>query len=206
MTPEHFFLNSAQRLHSQVLQNALGSVRLSNYLKNSDANLAALTRLLSAGSKSKQKIVLMIGSPASGKSTFSKGFLHHIRNTEVASDSPCAGEWLRVNQDELSTLPKCIQAARRHLSSGSDIPRHVIVDNTNINKSTREQWVQLAHELDCEVSKQFRFILIIVSQFLEINSSDLWCSLECEERVVLRSSRSPSLGPLYSRGRSTEDP
>ena len=61
------------------------------------------------------EIVLLVGPPASGKSTICDSFF---------------SEYTRINQDTLKTIQKCIKAASVSIKSG----RSVIVDNTNANK------------------------------------------------------------------------
>ncbi|KAG6185459.1 hypothetical protein E4U27_000515 [Claviceps purpurea] len=76
-----------------------------------------------------QDVILFLGRPGSGKSTFFKKFLSHLG-------------YQRVNQDTLGTLPKCVARAKDLLSQG----KSVVIDNTNRNIKTREAWVALAKE------------------------------------------------------------
>ena len=72
-------------------------------------------------------IVIMCGSPGSGKSTFYWTKL-----------KPLGYE--RVNQDMLKTRDKCVKVA----SSFLDARQAVAVDNTNADPETRAMWVKLA--------------------------------------------------------------
>lgn len=54
----------------------------------------------------------------------------------------------RVNQDGLGSLKACLEAARGALRSG----RSVVVDNTNLSRTTRKEWVSLAAEFGVKVS------------------------------------------------------
>ena len=61
------------------------------------------------------EIVLLVGPPASGKPTVCDSLFP---------------EYVRINQDTLKTIAKCIKAATTSLKSGHS----VIVDNTNGSK------------------------------------------------------------------------
>ncbi|KAJ3368226.1 hypothetical protein HDU91_000768 [Kappamyces sp. JEL0680] len=70
------------------------------------------------------QVIVCVGPPASGKSTFC--FLH-------------LPDHHRVNQDTLKTAPKCIKAAAEHVAAG----KNVVIDNTNPTKQVRESYVRL---------------------------------------------------------------
>lgn len=57
-----------------------------------------------------------------------------------------------INQDTLKTVAKCLSAARAALSSG----KSVVVDSTNVDRKSRQQWIQLGRELQIKVSNQYR--------------------------------------------------
>ncbi|ORX41001.1 polynucleotide kinase 3 phosphatase-domain-containing protein [Kockovaella imperatae] len=73
------------------------------------------------------EIVLFVGSPASGKTSF---FRKHF--------SP---RYRHINQDTLKSRDKCLLEAERSLTKGESI---VVADNTNRNRATRSHWVNLA--------------------------------------------------------------
>jgi len=82
------------------------------------------------------EMVIMVGCPAAGKSTFCKSYL-------------VPHGYSRVNRDELGTPAKCKKAAREALTEGLS----VIIDNTNASASTRQEFIEIAHELksQCDV-------------------------------------------------------
>ncbi|XP_013389083.1 bifunctional polynucleotide phosphatase/kinase [Lingula anatina] len=75
----------------------------------------------------KQEVILMVGVPACGKSTFVKQYL-------VPED------YIHVNRDTLGTWQKCVQVCEKSLKEG----KSVAVDNTNPDKETRKRYVDCA--------------------------------------------------------------
>eukprot|EP00455_Lapot_gusevi_P055144 TRINITY_DN8947_c0_g1_i6.p1 TRINITY_DN8947_c0_g1~~TRINITY_DN8947_c0_g1_i6.p1 ORF type:complete len:268 (+),score=99.96 TRINITY_DN8947_c0_g1_i6:30-806(+) len=77
-----------------------------------------------------QELVLCVGSPASGKSSFAQ---KHFKNHGY--------EW--INRDTLGTKEKCIAATRTALAAG----KSVIVDNTNPDRESRANFLSIAKQL-----------------------------------------------------------
>uniref|UniRef100_A0A914HY63 Bifunctional polynucleotide phosphatase/kinase n=1 Tax=Globodera rostochiensis TaxID=31243 RepID=A0A914HY63_GLORO len=71
------------------------------------------------------ELVVLVGSPASGKSTFARRFKN---------------EYVILSQDELGTRKKCLDQARESLRKG----KSVIIDNTNRDAATRKDFCDLA--------------------------------------------------------------
>jgi len=76
---------------------------------------------------SKQELILLVGAPASGKSTFTKKHL-------------VPKGYFHVNQDTLKTKEKCLQATKEALEEG----KSVVVDNTNPSADVRAKYLSLA--------------------------------------------------------------
>ena len=79
-----------------------------------------------------QEIAIMIGYPASGKSTFAKGKL---------------GEHILIQGDVLKTTPKMIKASRQYLKEG----KSVVIDATNGKKANRKMFIDLGKEFHIPV-------------------------------------------------------
>ncbi|KAK7484043.1 hypothetical protein BaRGS_00024655 [Batillaria attramentaria] len=77
--------------------------------------------------KKGKELVVMVGCPASGKSTFRKRYLE-------------PHGYVAVNRDTLGTAEKCIKVAKEALKSG----KCVVADNTHPSVSARANFVQLA--------------------------------------------------------------
>ncbi|EFQ98683.1 bifunctional polynucleotide phosphatase/kinase [Nannizzia gypsea CBS 118893] len=84
--------------------------------------------------QSDTELVLLCGSPGSGKSTFYWKYLQPLG-------------YERVNQDILKTRQKCLKVANENLLAG----KSVAVDNTNANKTTRAEWISLAKTLNLPI-------------------------------------------------------
>ncbi|KAL2133750.1 hypothetical protein VTI74DRAFT_1732 [Chaetomium olivicolor] len=76
-----------------------------------------------------QEMILFVGPPGAGKSTFYWKYL-----------KPLGYE--RVNQDLLKSKDKCMRAATDFLQEGAS----VVIDNTNPDVETRSRWIALAHK------------------------------------------------------------
>ena len=87
--------------------------------------------MLSAHCGPRQLLVVLVGVPGSGKSTFA----HALCNIP----SSCQPRWCRVSQDVLGSRGRCIAAAEQALRSGE----HVIVDRCNFDAVQRSHWLGL---------------------------------------------------------------
>lgn len=76
-------------------------------------------------------MIIMVGSPGSGKSFFSTNKIG------------CHGRVQIISRDTLGTWQKCVKEAYRYLKKCS-----VVIDNTNPNKESRKRFI--------DVAKQFR--------------------------------------------------
>jgi len=74
-----------------------------------------------------QELVIFVGLPASGKSTFARRHL-------------VPAGYVHVNQDTLKTKEKCFKAANEAVQAG----KSVIVDNTNPEPATRQTYIEMA--------------------------------------------------------------
>lgn len=72
-------------------------------------------------------MVLIVGQPGSGKSTY-------------VNDRLLPLGYYRINQDELKTKSKCLKETEKLLKEG----KSVVIDNTNSKKESREEYIKLA--------------------------------------------------------------
>jgi energy-coupling factor transporter ATP-binding protein EcfA2 len=100
-----------------------------------------------------REVVLLVGPSASGKSTLAKALLKHTNglrfsgstsngatsNNGIAIDK---GEYAYINQDQLGSREKCIETSQLALLNA----QNVLVDNTNVDKTVRRQWIDWVTE------------------------------------------------------------
>lgn len=99
-----------------------------------DGGVASIVR------KGVLELVIFVGSPASGKSTFAKTYF-----------VPAGYAW--ANRDTLKTVPKVQKAVRDALSAGQS----VVLDNTSPKAATRAEYIAIAREFGARV-RCFRFM------------------------------------------------
>ncbi len=115
-TPEEYFLDEPKITfgspeHPLKLYDAQNS-RIQEILDNTD-----------------KKMIILVGSPSSGKSTFANNL----------SDT-----FKIINQDTLKTKSKCLKETELHLKNGLN----VIIDNTNRSIEIRKLYIDLANKYD----------------------------------------------------------
>lgn len=100
-------------------------------------------------------MVIMVGKPGSGKST------------EAAQLKELG--YTIINQDTLGNRHECLLKCVEVLDSGKD----VVIDRTNINKSQRKYWIDLA--------KKYKITDITIKEFISSNDN-------CVNRILNRQS------------------
>lgn len=88
-----------------------------------------------------QEVIVFVGLPAAGKSTFAKKYL-------------VPHGYVHVNQDTLKSKEKCVKACAEALGQG----RSVVVDNTNPSAELRALYMAQARKHGC-VARCFHFIV-----------------------------------------------
>ncbi|CAO3667039.1 unnamed protein product [Umbelopsis ramanniana] len=81
-----------------------------------------------------QEVILFVGYPASGKSTFAHKHL-------------VPKGYVYINQDTLKTRDKCVAACRAALEEG----KSAVIDNTNAEKFTREYYIKAAKASNAKI-------------------------------------------------------
>jgi bifunctional polynucleotide phosphatase/kinase len=119
MTPDNYFLGKSER--DFIVSGP-----------NFDILRKRMSQVVDVTESAIQEIVLIVGPPGAGKSTFCKKYFPN---------------YAYVNQDTLKTLIKCIKSCRDHVAAG----RSVIIDNTNPSIATRKRYIDIALDANIEI-------------------------------------------------------
>ncbi|KAF9580496.1 hypothetical protein BGW38_002841, partial [Lunasporangiospora selenospora] len=144
-TPEDFFLSQSCPDHMWDY----GPFNPKTWPKDSPLFSPTLTPLLPASNSC--EMILFVGYPASGKSSFAK---KHVLSTN---------RYEYVNQDTLKTKDKCLKAAEESLKNS----KSVVIDNTNADKATRAPYIALAKKYNIPV----RCFLFMVDKHLAVHNN-----------------------------------
>ena len=135
-TPEQFFLqldDHVEDLDPRTLNKVYDPEEL--IAENIRGDLDVVLEKLACGSL-KLKMVMLIGPPASGKSTFAQRLIR-LNSTEYA----------HISQDLHKSHKACLTRTKQSLQDDSN----VIIDNTNYSATKRKDYIEIAREYDCEV-------------------------------------------------------
>ncbi|KAL0104951.1 hypothetical protein PUN28_016531 [Cardiocondyla obscurior] len=121
-TPEEHFLNHKAAPYELPKFNPKSLSQTSDISKPVNAELTL----------KQQEVVLMVGSPGSGKSYFAKNYLK---------------EYQYVNRDTLGSWQKCTATVQQCLNQGKSI----VVDNTNPDPASRQRYIEIAKKYNIPV-------------------------------------------------------
>eukprot|EP00474_Spongospora_subterranea_P010127 CRZ10585.1 hypothetical protein [Spongospora subterranea] len=121
-TPEEYFLG-----HEPLPFKIINPTQALPEVPDRAALEAALAKLNNDQDR-ELEILLLVGWPASGKSTFCRKYL---------------SSYAIINQDVMKTAAKCLKLGEESLRRN----RSICVDNTNFRKTSRSAWIALAQSL-----------------------------------------------------------
>ncbi|RGP70141.1 bifunctional polynucleotide phosphatase kinase [Fusarium sporotrichioides] len=125
LTPEEFFLGEKPRSYAREFD-------LAEHPFSNDTSSGS--SVVTFNKTNDKDIILFCGPPGAGKSTLYWKSLKPLG-------------YARINQDQLKTRDKCLQAAKEHLQEGTS----VAIDNTNADPETRTVWVELAKKFGISI-------------------------------------------------------
>lgn len=153
-TPEEYFLDKpagsgGYNVPSKPWQrSAEGSVQttLKGLVAQPLDDMVAVTKdnidtiIRNRPSETQPEIILFVGPPACGKTTFYNKVFGSVSNGPA---------YVHINQDTLGSRQKCLKLVEAAVSgTGPDAaPRSCVVDNTNRDRATRKHYIDLAQKL-----------------------------------------------------------
>ncbi|KIM72492.1 hypothetical protein PILCRDRAFT_16074 [Piloderma croceum F 1598] len=129
-TPEEYFLGEVGQKYTLQGFNVSSMKKLPLYTPTN----IPLIPTCSESTKPQTELILFVGYPCLGKSSF------YRRHLEPAG-------YKHINQDTLRTRDKCVREVERALLAGESC----VVDNTNRNVQTRKYYLDVAQKLGIQV-------------------------------------------------------
>jgi bifunctional polynucleotide phosphatase/kinase len=84
--------------------------------------------------KKNKELIIIIGFPGSGKSTFFNKYVEPF-------------EYIRINQDTLKTKNKCISETEKYMI----INKNIVIDSLNYTKKIRKQYINIANKYNYNI-------------------------------------------------------
>ncbi|KAG0253653.1 hypothetical protein DFQ27_007281 [Actinomortierella ambigua] len=144
-TPEHYFLKQACPDHLW----SFGEFDPKNVPSEGPLFTPTSTPLIPTDNTC--ELILFVGPPASGKSSFAAKHILHLDRYEY------------VNQDTLKTRDRCLKAVEESLKES----KSVVVDNTNADEATRALYIAIAKKYNLPV----RCFLFTASRELVVHNN-----------------------------------
>lgn len=145
---------SPQKRRGRKLSNRVGNHNAQNL--ESGTKQESSTAFSSAEDSFQPFMIVLVGVPGSGKSTFAD---------MLVKGNP--SRYVRVNQDKLKTRKKCERLCRGSLQKGK-VP---IIDRCNFDPSQRQHFLSIANDFGIPVD------CIVFSYSMQV------CLTRCQERV-----------------------
>ena len=138
-TPEEFFLNQKSEYPEIINQ-------LHSYDKNNNDHINF------DNNQNFKEVIVLIGSPGSGKSTFTEKIL-------------IPKGYIRINQDTLKTKEKVIKCLIENIKEG----KKIVIDSTNPQKNNRSEYIKICNKYNYPI----RAFVFQVSKELAMHLNNL---------------------------------
>lgn len=100
--------------------------------------------------ESQVKVIVMIGAPGSGKSTFAKQYWQQNPSFKYLSSDALRAE-LGTGEDDQSVTPQVFSTLKRRLDHCLRRNESVIVDATSMNAKDRKDYINAAKQFNAKV-------------------------------------------------------
>jgi len=97
----------------------------------------------------KNALIILVGPPASGKSTWGREFAKKNNVMYVSTDT-IRGE-IGKGEDDQSVSPQAFTIAKQRVSQALSQGKHAMIDATSVNTKSRKDWVIMGREHDAYI-------------------------------------------------------
>ena len=97
----------------------------------------------------KNALIILVGPPASGKSTWGREFAKKNNVMYVSTDT-IRGE-IGKGEDDQSVSPQAFTIAKQRVSQALSQGKHAMIDATSVNTKSRKDWVTIGREHDAYI-------------------------------------------------------
>jgi protein phosphatase len=97
----------------------------------------------------KKALIILVGPPASGKSTWGKKFAQE-NNIERVSTDEIRGQ-IGSGEADQSVSAAAFGIARRKVADALRNEKSVIIDATSVNKKSRKDWIKIGRDFDAYI-------------------------------------------------------
>lgn len=101
---------------------------------------------LEIGGQKDKALVLLVGPPASGKSTWGKKFAADNQIEYVSTDE-IRGQ-IGMSEADQSVSAQAFAIARRKVSEALKAGKSAMIDATNVNRKSRKDWINMGRDAD----------------------------------------------------------
>jgi len=99
---------------------------------------------LEIGEQKEKALIILVGPPASGKSTWGKRFSQD-NNVEYVSTDEIRGQ-IGAGEGDQSVSAAAFGIARRKVSDALKSNRSAMIDATSVNRKARRDWINMGRE------------------------------------------------------------
>lgn len=124
----------SKKMEKYNIEYSLKGFNPNSYVKNLEEKISKGKKIsLPKFTPREKELIVMVGIPGSGKSSFVKEYI-------------IPHKYIRINMDELKTTKKCIDKTIQNLTKG----KNIVIDNTNLDIESRMKYTTIAKKYGYE--------------------------------------------------------